>query len=144
MRSIGLWRRYINITVTVLNIIHSPAFYLKQWIMFVYHRKHITSPRRAQPVNAIYRFMTTDTIITIAILDTVYRLVLCLKWNFSETASIFRLTLRRWRLDRSIGSFWVESNWRRKQSPVRACFKQETVRWIMPRFVTVIKDNNHR
>jgi hypothetical protein len=29
-RSIGLWRWYINITVTIQDIIHRPAFYLKQ------------------------------------------------------------------------------------------------------------------
>jgi hypothetical protein len=29
MLSIGLWRWYINITITVLDIIHRPVFYLK-------------------------------------------------------------------------------------------------------------------
>jgi hypothetical protein len=29
IRSIGLWRWYINMTITVLNIIHCPVFYLK-------------------------------------------------------------------------------------------------------------------
>jgi hypothetical protein len=29
MLSIGLWRRYINITITILDIIHRPVFYLK-------------------------------------------------------------------------------------------------------------------
>jgi hypothetical protein len=29
MRSIGLWRWYINITITILDIIHRPVFYLK-------------------------------------------------------------------------------------------------------------------
>jgi hypothetical protein len=29
MLSIGLWRRYINITITIVNIIHRPVFYLK-------------------------------------------------------------------------------------------------------------------
>jgi hypothetical protein len=31
MRSIGLWRWYINITITTLDIIHRPVFYLEQW-----------------------------------------------------------------------------------------------------------------
>jgi hypothetical protein len=31
VRSIGLWRWYINITITILNIIHRPVFYLKTW-----------------------------------------------------------------------------------------------------------------
>jgi hypothetical protein len=30
MLSIGLWRWYISITITILDIIHRPAFYLKQ------------------------------------------------------------------------------------------------------------------
>jgi hypothetical protein len=29
MLSIGLWRWYINITITILDIIHRPVFYLK-------------------------------------------------------------------------------------------------------------------
>jgi hypothetical protein len=29
MLSIGLWRWYINITITILNNIHRPVFYLK-------------------------------------------------------------------------------------------------------------------
>jgi hypothetical protein len=29
LRFIGLWRCYINITITILDIIHRPAFYLK-------------------------------------------------------------------------------------------------------------------
>jgi hypothetical protein len=29
MQSIGLWRWYINITITILGIIHRPVFYLK-------------------------------------------------------------------------------------------------------------------
>jgi hypothetical protein len=46
----------------MLGIIHRPVFYLKlnsTVIVFsVPHRKHITSPLRAQQVNAIYRFVT--------------------------------------------------------------------------------------
>jgi hypothetical protein len=29
MLSIGLWRWYINVTITILDIIHRPNFYLK-------------------------------------------------------------------------------------------------------------------
>jgi hypothetical protein len=29
MLSVGLWRRYINVTITILDIIHRPVFYLK-------------------------------------------------------------------------------------------------------------------
>jgi hypothetical protein len=61
MLSIGLWRWYINITVTILDIIHCSVFYLKlnSISLSVPHRKHITSPLRAQQVNAIYSFVAS-------------------------------------------------------------------------------------
>jgi hypothetical protein len=48
------------LTVTILDIIYRPVFYLKlSSIGFsIPHRKHITSPLLAQQVNAIYRFVT--------------------------------------------------------------------------------------
>jgi hypothetical protein len=65
LRSIGLWRWHINITITNLDIVHRPVFYLKlnstqlnSIGLSVTHRKHITSLLRAQQVNAIYRFVT--------------------------------------------------------------------------------------
>jgi hypothetical protein len=50
----------IRITMTILDTIHRPAFYLKliSLGLSVPHRKHITSPLRAQQVNAIYAFVT--------------------------------------------------------------------------------------
>jgi hypothetical protein len=58
MLSIGLWRWYINISVTILYIVHRPVFYLKLNSncigLSVPHRKHITCPLRAQHVNAIF------------------------------------------------------------------------------------------
>jgi hypothetical protein len=30
MRSVGLWSWYVNITITILDIVHRPIFYLKQ------------------------------------------------------------------------------------------------------------------
>jgi hypothetical protein len=64
--SCGLW------TITILDIIHRPVSYLKHDVScrclkqrnvnkiysFVPHWKHITSPLRAQQVNAIYMFVT--------------------------------------------------------------------------------------
>jgi hypothetical protein len=60
MLSIGLGQRYINITITILDIIHRPVFYLKlnSIGLSIPHRKHITSLLLAQQVNAIYRFVT--------------------------------------------------------------------------------------
>jgi hypothetical protein len=62
MLSIGLWRRYINITITILDIVHRLVFYLKlnSIDLSIPHRKHVTSPLRAQQVNAIYRFVTME------------------------------------------------------------------------------------
>jgi hypothetical protein len=50
----------INITITILGIIHRPVFYLQlnSVGLSVPHRKHTTSPPGAQQVNAIYRFVT--------------------------------------------------------------------------------------
>jgi hypothetical protein len=63
MLSIGSCRCYINITTTILDIIHRLAFFFKTQLnsigFSVPHRKHITSPLRAQEVNATYRFVTT-------------------------------------------------------------------------------------
>jgi hypothetical protein len=44
----------------MLDIIHRSVFYLKlsSIVLSLPHRKHITSPLRAQQVNAIYRFVT--------------------------------------------------------------------------------------
>jgi hypothetical protein len=35
MLSIGLWRRYINMAITILDIIHRPVFYLKLYIPYL-------------------------------------------------------------------------------------------------------------
>jgi hypothetical protein len=63
--SMWRWFEYINITITILDIIHRPVFYLKlnstqlNSVGFsVPHRKHIMSPLRIQQVNATYRFVT--------------------------------------------------------------------------------------
>jgi hypothetical protein len=51
MLSTGLCRRYINVTITILDIIHDPVFYLKHMrVIFILHRKHITSLLGAQQV----------------------------------------------------------------------------------------------
>jgi hypothetical protein len=50
------------LSITVLDIIYRPIFCLKLNStigLSVPHKKHITTPLRAQQVNAIYRFVTT-------------------------------------------------------------------------------------
>jgi hypothetical protein len=52
----------MNRTITILDIIHRPVFYLKLNCigLSVPHKKNITSPLRAQQVNAICRFVTIE------------------------------------------------------------------------------------
>jgi hypothetical protein len=63
MLSISLWVWYINITITILHIIHRPVFHLKlnstQLYRFVRTSQETdTSLLRAQQVKAIYKFAT--------------------------------------------------------------------------------------
>jgi hypothetical protein len=58
LRSTGLWRRYIKITVTIPSSCLLFKTQLNSIGLSVPHRKHITSPLRALQVNAIYRFVT--------------------------------------------------------------------------------------
>jgi hypothetical protein len=65
IRSTGFCRWYINITITILDILYLPVFYLKSLRhrmrsidLSVSHRKHITYLLRAQQVDVIYRLVT--------------------------------------------------------------------------------------
>jgi hypothetical protein len=82
MLSIGLWRWYINITITILDIIDRSVFYLKlnSIGLSVPHRKHITSPLRSQQVNVLSICIWRCYInITITILEIIHRPVFYLK-----------------------------------------------------------------
>jgi hypothetical protein len=61
MLSIGLWRWYINITITIVDIIHRPVFYLKRssTLQVCPYLTGNTLRLRYEPkqVNAIYRFV---------------------------------------------------------------------------------------
>jgi hypothetical protein len=87
MLSIGLWPRYVNITITILDIIHRPVFYLKlnSIDLSSSNIEHIKSPLRAQQVNAIWRWYIN---IAITILDIIQIPVLFekkKKKDFSDT-----------------------------------------------------------
>jgi hypothetical protein len=58
---------------------------LKSIGLSVHHRKHITSPLRAQQVNVIYRFVTTVFNITITILDIIHRPVFISNTTFRSS-----------------------------------------------------------
>jgi hypothetical protein len=57
-------------------------------------RKRITSPLRAQQVNAIYRFVTMVYDITITILDIIHRSGFYLEHNVSQTVFCLRLQVK--------------------------------------------------
>jgi hypothetical protein len=59
MLSIGLWRWYINITITILYIIRRPVFYIKLYFigLSVPHSKHINyhyKPNRLMPSKGLW------------------------------------------------------------------------------------------
>jgi hypothetical protein len=72
--SVGLWVQYINITIKILDIIHRPVFYLKlNSSLSVPHRKHITSPLRANRLMLSIGLWRCYINITITILDVIHR-----------------------------------------------------------------------
>jgi hypothetical protein len=95
----NLPRWYINRTITILDIIHRPVFYLKLKSMglSVPHRKHITSPLRAQQVNVMYRFVTMAYYYNYHNSEY-YPLSFYLKRYVSEnrSVSVFKLNLLSW------------------------------------------------
>jgi hypothetical protein len=72
MLSIGLWKFYINITITVLDIIRRHLFLFKTQRNFiglsVPHKKHMTSPLRAQQLMLSIGLWRSNINITITIL----------------------------------------------------------------------------
>jgi hypothetical protein len=90
MLSIGLWRWYINITITILDIIHRPVFYLKlKWTeldRFIRtsqktHYVSATKPDRLMLSIGLWRWYIN---ITITILDIICRPVLYLKLKWTQ------------------------------------------------------------
>jgi hypothetical protein len=119
--SVDFWRWYINVTITILDIIHCPVFYLKlnSVGLSVPHRKQFTSPLRTQQVN---RFVTMVGYIniTITIQGIVHRPVIYLKQNVSERG----FCLRQETETSSIGPINVPpEDGDRMQSPNRHVFK---------------------
>jgi hypothetical protein len=105
MLSIGVWRWYINIAITVLDIIHRPVFYLKlnSTLYVCPHLTGITLHLRYEPNRLmlyIYIYMWRWHInIIITILDIIHRHVFYLKL----TGNILRLRYEPNRLMLSIG-----------------------------------------
>jgi hypothetical protein len=94
-RSTGLWRWYITITVTILDIIQRPVFYLKlnSTLEVCPYLTGNTlrlryEPNRLMLSTGLWRWYTN---ITITVLDIIYRPVFYLKHDISETGMWFRL-----------------------------------------------------
>jgi hypothetical protein len=96
MLSIGLWRWYINITITILDIIHHPVFLFKTQLSsigFVRNLKGNTLRLRYEPNRlmlsiGLWRWYIY---ITITILDIIHRPVFYLTYKVSETSFCLRL-----------------------------------------------------
>jgi hypothetical protein len=138
MLYIGLWRWYINIlvTITILDIIHCPIFYLKlnsTLQVCVYLTGNTLclryEPNRLMLYIGLWRWFI-NILVTITILDIIHRPIFYFK-HFSGTGFCLRLqvetthlgpmdraSLRRQRLALSIWPNWVDSTWRRILCPV--------------------------
>jgi hypothetical protein len=58
----GLWRRYINITISILDIIHRPAFYLKHKVLETGFCLRIpVEPTQLGPIDRVGLSPDTDT-----------------------------------------------------------------------------------
>jgi hypothetical protein len=118
VRSTGLWRWYINITITIMDIIHRPVFYLKlsstlQGFPYLTGNTCFRyEPNRLMLFIGLWRWYIN---ITITILDIIHRPVFYL----------VSVLVRRQRLALSIFLTWVGSTWIQRQNPVSetSCFK---------------------
>jgi hypothetical protein len=137
-RSIGLWRWYINITTTILDIIHRLIFYLNHTVDNVLTSQEI-----------IYIYATSQTVYCDlwvsdycinTIMDNVHHLVFCWDRNVSEIKFCLRLRVEFihllsisvvvgdvQRMDQSTCPNCIGYSWRRRQHSVSEtpCFKQK-------------------
>jgi hypothetical protein len=104
MLSIGLWRWYINITITILDIIHHPVFYLKLnstlWVCLYIIGNTLClryGPNRfIQSIGLWRRYIN----ITITILDIIHRPVLLFRtrdfgdWILSPAGGTYLSSVR--------------------------------------------------
>jgi hypothetical protein len=140
-----------SITITILDIIHHPVFYLKL-NSTLYACRYLTGntlrlryeSNRLMLSIGLWRWYIN---ITITILDIIPRSVLYLKQAFWILNSV---PVFRWRLSWAqqielvclleTGPNWVRSTWRWRQNAVSEtlCLKRRTGRWIMSRIVIVI------
>jgi hypothetical protein len=117
MLSVGLWRWYINISVTIVDIIHRPVFNLELNSTRLYTFVH-TSRETHCLRNESNRLMLSVGLwrwyvnITITILDIIHRPVFYLKLNSTLyvcpylTGNTLRLRNESNRLMLSIGLWW--------------------------------------
>jgi hypothetical protein len=120
--SIGLWRLYINITITVLGNNDRPVFYLKHmmdnsYLTEIAFRLHY-EPNRLMLSIALRRLYVN---ITVTVLDIISRSVPYLTHNVSKTWFCFRLQAKPIQFGLIVtGSLvsWVHSVWRRRLNAI--------------------------
>jgi hypothetical protein len=112
MLSIGLWRRYINITITILDIIHRPVFYLKlssTSIVCLYLTGNTLrlryEPNRLMPSIGLWRRHINNDLS-----ETGFSLSLQVEPTQVDPVDRASLCLRRKRMAVSIGPTWLGSN----------------------------------
>jgi hypothetical protein len=123
MLSIGLWRWYINISLTILDVIHRPVFYLKlKTTLYVCPyltgntlRLHYVSNRLMLYIS-LWRWYVN---ISITVLDIIHRPAFfrtqCLGDRIlSPSSGSVVASVRRQRLALNVWPIWVGSTWRRK------------------------------
>jgi hypothetical protein len=116
--------------------------------MSIPQRKHITSPLRAQPVNAIYRS------VTVVYYGHYPSTCLLFKHDVSKTGFCLQVEPNHWgpeilliqlvsdfKLALSIESIWVRFAWRRRHNPVSETLrlKWKAQQWIISKVVLSIK-----
>jgi hypothetical protein len=76
MLSIGLWQWYINITITIVDIIHRPAFYL-----FILFKSNLRSTMFLIRDGVMDNFQNSDSYTTCAFMKSRINWLLCTRLN---------------------------------------------------------------
>jgi hypothetical protein len=111
MLSIGLWRWYINVTITILDIVHRPVFYSKynSTLLVCPYLTGNTLRLRHEPNRlmlsiGLWRWYIK---VTIAILDIIHRRVFYLRRNDTETGICLCLQAEPTQLDPINGTIYM-------------------------------------
>jgi hypothetical protein len=126
--------QYINITITIPDIIHRPVLYLKR-MMFVPHRKHITSPLESNMLIRSISLWRRYINITLTILDIIHRPISYLKYNISTSGFCLRRQMETYLVRPNKATLCLRTE---TESTLRRVLHKRQQRWIMPRIMIVI------